>query len=384
MPILKKIAVSNFRNIEFQELEFSPNVNCISGGNGEGKTNLLDAIYYLSMTKSAFSNTDKYNFRHGTDVFSLCGTYLMHPETATPEGTSEEEEITKFAIQVNASGEKKLKKDDKTYNKVSDHIGTLPIVMVSPSDISLVSDSGDQRRKFVNSVLSQMDREYLSAAQQYNRLLAQRNTLLKGQSPDTSLLSVIDARMAAPARKIFEARKSFMEGLRPVIADYYRVLSSDSEQVDVEYRSELCSDGSSADSPLSIEDLFSRNLRKDLAMGYTTSGIQRDDFVFTMGGHPIRRCGSQGQQKSFIVSLKFAQYDLMKENYGFAPTLLLDDVFDKLDIDRISNLLSMVAGNEFGQIFITDSNKVRLSGILDKFTSDRAYFETSGGNFSRL
>lgn len=384
MPILKKIAVSNFRNIEFQELEFSPNVNCISGGNGEGKTNLLDAIYYLSMTKSAFSNTDKYNFRHGTDVFSLCGTYLMHPETATPEGTSEEEEITKFAIQVNASGEKKLKKDDKTYNKVSDHIGTLPIVMVSPSDISLVSDSGDQRRKFVNSVLSQMDREYLSAAQQYNRLLAQRNTLLKGQSPDTSLLSVIDARMAAPAKKIFEARKSFMEGLRPVIADYYRVLSSDSEQVDVEYRSELCLDGSSADSPLSIEDLFSRNLRKDLAMGYTTSGIQRDDFVFTMGGHPIRRCGSQGQQKSFIVSLKFAQYDLMKENYGFAPTLLLDDVFDKLDIDRISNLLSMVAGNEFGQIFITDSNKVRLSGILDKFTSDRAYFETSGGNFSRL
>ena len=384
MPILKKIAVSNFRNIEFQELEFSPNVNCISGGNGEGKTELLDASYYLSMTKSAFSNTDKYNFRHGTDVFSLCGTYLMHPETATPEGTSEEEEITKFAIQVNASGEKKLKKDDKTYNKVSDHIGTLPIVMVSPSDISLVSDSGDQRRKFVNSVLSQMDREYLSAAQQYNRLLAQRNTLLKGQSPDTSLLSVIDARMAAPAKKIFEARKSFMEGLRPVIADYYRVLSSDSEQVDVEYRSELCLDGSSADSPLSIEDLFSRNLRKDLAMGYTTSGIQRDDFVFTMGGHPIRRCGSQGQQKSFIVSLKFAQYDLMKENYGFAPTLLLDDVFDKLDIDRISNLLSMVAGNEFGQIFITDSNKVRLSGILDKFTSDRAYFETSGGNFSRL
>lgn len=383
MPILKKIAVSNFRNIEFQELEFSPNVNCISGGNGEGKTNLLDAIYYLSMTKSAFSNTDKYNFRHGTDVFSLCGTYLMHP-TATPEGTTAEEEITKFAIQVNASGEKKLKKDDKTYNKVSDHIGTLPIVMVSPSDISLVSDSGDQRRKFVNSVLSQMDREYLSAAQQYNRLLAQRNTLLKGQSPDTTLLSVIDARMAAPARKIFEARKSFMEGLRPVIADYYRVLSSDSEQVDVEYRSVLCSDGSSADSPLSIEDLFSRNLRKDLAMGYTTSGIQRDDFVFTMGGHPIRRCGSQGQQKSFIVSLKFAQYDLMKENYGFAPTLLLDDVFDKLDIDRISNLLSMVAGNEFGQIFITDSNKVRLSGILDKFTSDRAYFETSGGNFSRL
>ena len=384
MPILKKIAVSNFRNIEFQELEFSPNVNCISGGNGEGKTNLLDAIYYLSMTKSAFSNTDKYNFRHGTDVFSLCGTYLMHPETATPEGTTAEEEITKFAIQVNALGEKKLKKDDQTYNRVSDQSGTLPIVMVSPSDISLVSDSGDQRRKFVNSVLSQMDREYLSAAQQYNRLLAQRNTLLKGQSPDTSLLSVIDARMAAPARKIFEARKSFMEGLRPVIADYYRVLSSDSEQVDVEYRSELCSDGSSADSPLSIEDLFSRNLRKDLAMGYTTSGIQRDDFVFTMGGHPIRRCGSQGQQKSFIVSLKFAQYDLMKENYGFAPTLLLDDVFDKLDIDRISNLLSMVAGNEFGQIFITDSNKVRLSGILDKFTSDRAYFETSGGNFSRL
>lgn len=385
MPTLKKIAVSNFRNIEFQELEFSPNVNCISGGNGEGKTNLLDAIYYLSMTKSAFSNTDKYNFRHGTDVFSLCGTYLMNPANVVAgEDSGEDAEISKFAIQVNASGEKKLRKNDKTYNKVSDHIGTLPIVMVSPSDVTLVSDSGDQRRKFMNSVLSQMDRDYLSAAQQYNRLLAQRNTLLKGQSPDTALLSVIDARMSAPARKIFEARKAFMEGLRPVIADYYRVLSSDSEQVDAEYRSELCPDGSSADSALSIEDLFSRNLKRDLAMGYTTSGVQRDDFVFTMGGHPIRRCGSQGQQKSFIVSLKFAQYDLMKKNYGFAPTLLLDDVFDKLDIDRISNLLSMVAGNEFGQIFITDSNKVRLSGILDRFTSDRAYFETCAGSFKRL
>ena len=365
MPVLEKITVSNFRNIEFQELEFAPNVNCISGNNGEGKTNLLDAIYYLSMTKSAFSVPDSYIFRYGTDDFSVCGSFRMH------DGL-----LSKFSVSVNSSGEKKVKRDGKAYPRISAHIGTLPIVMVSPSDASLVSESGEERRKFVNSVLSQMDAAYLDAVQQYNRLLFQRNRYLKERNPDRSLLSVFNSGMARHASVVYGARKKFAEDLCPVISEFYASLSGGSETVDVQYKSDL----DKGDLGAVLENCTD----KDMALGYTSAGIQRDDFSFTMDGRPIRRCGSQGQQKSFIVSLKFAQYEIMKKAYGFAPVLLLDDVFDKLDMGRISNLLGMVSGNDFGQIFITDSNKVRLKGIVDNLTADRAYFETFGGKFEKI
>ena len=365
MPILEKIVISDFRNILLQELEFSPNVNCVSGNNGEGKTNLLDAIYYLSMTKSAFALSDKFNFRHGTDEFSLSGLYRME------NGLS-----SRFSVKMTSKGEKKMKRDEKQYGKVSEHIGVLPVVMVSPSDISMVSESGEERRRFVNAVLSQMDREYMTALQQYNRLLLQRNKMLKEQDVDRGLLEVIDMRMSAFAEPVFQARKKFVEELTPIVQEYYKALSGDSEQVSIEYDSEL--------SKASLEQILSASYDKDRVLKYTGAGIQRDDFLFKMNGHPIRRYGSQGQQKSFLVSLKFAQYELMKKNYGFAPILLLDDVFDKLDMSRISNLLEMVASNDFGQIFITDSNKVRMAGIVDKLTQDRAYFDTTAGTFRRL
>ena len=365
MPVLEKIVISDFRNIELQELEFSPNINCISGNNGEGKTNLLDAIYYLSMTKSAFSTSDKFTFRYGTEEFSLLGTYKMS------NGLS-----SRFALKMNSKGEKKVRRDDKPYGRVSEHIGALPIVMVSPSDISMVSESGDERRRFVNAVLSQMDAEYMSALQQYNRLLLQRNKMLKDMNPDRSLLEVIDMRMGALAQPIHEKRRKFVEDLKPVVAEYYKALSGGAEIVDIEYESDLFKG--------SLEDLMSASFEKDRILKYTTCGIQRDDFAFRMNGWPIRRHGSQGQQKSFLVSLKFAQYEIMKKSYGFAPILLLDDVFDKLDMGRISNLLQMVSGKDFGQIFITDSNKVRMSGIVDALTQDRAYFETKEGTFTRI
>lgn len=365
MPVLEKIVISDFRNIRLQELEFSPNVNCISGNNGEGKTNLLDAIYYLSMTKSAFASSDKFNFRHGTEEFSIAGSYRMENGLAS-----------RFAVKMTAKGEKKVRRDDKPYPKVSDHIGVLPVVMVSPADISLVSESGEERRRFVNAVLSQMDHEYMTALQQYNRLLMQRNKMLKEMDVDRSLLEVIDMRMGALAEPIYQARKKFVQDLVPVISEYYKAVSGGSEEVDIEYESELSKTG--------LESLLAASFEKDRIMKYTTSGVQRDDFIFRMGGHPIRRFGSQGQQKSFLVSLKFAQYELMKKNYGFAPVLLLDDVFDKLDMGRISNLLQMVASNDFGQIFITDSNKIRMSGIVDGLTQDRAYFETADGTFTKL
>ncbi|MBP5637719.1 MAG: DNA replication and repair protein RecF [Bacteroidales bacterium] len=364
MPILEKIVVQDFRNIAFQETAFSPNVNCITGLNGEGKTNLLDAIHYLSMTKSAFPVQDRYIWRYGTQAFTVAGTYTMESGLHS-----------RFSIRVSPEG-KKLLRDDKVISRVSAHIGTLPVVMVSPGDISLVSESGEERRRFANAVLSQMDREYLAAIQGYNKLLAQRNKMLKDASVDYGLMEVIDLRMEALGRPVFEARKRLCGDLAPVIGKYYSLISGGREEVGIEYRSDL--------EKGSLAELLAAQREKDAVLRYTGIGLQRDDLLFTMNGEPIRRCGSQGQQKSFLVALKFAQYEIMNQAYGYAPTLLLDDVFDKLDLGRISNLIGMVAGNDFGQIFITDSNKVRLGGIVGEITEDCSYFEASGGVFTRV
>ncbi len=365
MPILKKIVVQDFRNIALQELSFSPNINCISGNNGEGKTNLIDAIYYLSMTKSALGSSDRFNFRYGTDAFAIAGSYIM------PNGLE-----SRFSVSVSSDGEKKVKRDDKPYKRVSEHVGVLPIVLVSPSDISMVSESGEERRRFMNAVLSQMDHAYLDNVQQYNRYLLQRNRLLKSSDPDPDLLDAFDARLSILAAPIAEGRKNLAESLAPVVQAYYTELSGGREEVGIEYRTDA-DRGELAAQLRACRD-------RDRALKYTSVGVQRDDFLFTMNGYPIRKCGSQGQQKSFLVSLKFAQYEIMKESYGFAPILLLDDLFDKLDMNRVSNLLSMVAGSDFGQIFLSDSNKVRLAGIVDALTEDRSYFETVDGTFTRM
>lgn len=363
MATLIKSVIRNFRNIELQELEFSPNINCISGGNGEGKTNLLEAIWYLSMTKSPFTTSDRFNYRYGSDSFAIGGTYMMHGGVSS-----------KFSIQVNGAG-KTMKRDDKTYSRISEHIGILPIVMVSPSDTAMVSESGEERRKFTNSVLSQMDRNYLSGIQQYTKVLLQRNKMLKDGITDDVLLSTFDDMLSSLAGPVFERRAEFCRNITPIVRKYYGQISGEKEEVGIEYRSDL-SDGR-------LSDILRENRARDAALKYTAAGIQRDDFIFTMDGHPIRRHGSQGQQKSFLVALKFAQYELMKSNCGFPPMLLLDDLFDKLDMERVSNLLKMVADSDFGQIFLSDSNKVRIKGIVDSITSDRAYFETKGGVFTR-
>lgn len=360
---IKKIVVQNFRNIALQELEFCPNINCISGGNGEGKTNLLDAIWYLSMAKSTFATSDRFNFRHGCESFALSGLYSL------PSGPD-----TRISVQVDSSG-KKFRRDDKPYTRLSDHIGLLPVVMVSPADVSMVSESGEERRKFSNAVLSQMSSEYLDAVQNYSRLLAQRNKLLKDGPADFALLEVIDDRMEAFSVPVFEGRRSLAEGLSPLVQEFYAKISGGKESVRVEYRSDLHKG--------SLSEIFLSHRERDAVLHYTTAGVQRDDFIFEMDGYPIRKCGSQGQQKSFLVALKFAQYAIMKERYGYAPILLLDDLFDKLDMSRVQNLLTMVAGSDFGQIFLSDSNKVRLNGIVDGITADRTYYEAKGGAFLR-
>ena len=360
---LKKIVVQDFRNIELQELEFCPNINCISGGNGEGKTNLMDAIWYLSMTKSAFSTSDRFNFRFGCNGFALSGLYSM------PSGPD-----TRVSIRVNGSG-KTLRRDDKPYPRLADHIGLLPVVMVSPADAAMVSETGEERRKFANAVISQMSPEYLSAVQNYSRLLLQRNAMLKDGQPDWALMDIIDSQMESFASPVHSMRAALAEDLSKRIQEFYGRISGGKESVGISYRSDLESG--------KLADIFRSRREKDSILKFTTAGIQRDDLLFEMDGRPIRRCGSQGQLKSFLVALKFAQYSLMKERCGYAPILLLDDLFDKLDMGRVQNLLTMVAGNDFGQIFLSDCNKVRLSGIVDGITSERTYYEAKGGVFSR-
>ena len=365
MATLQKIVIQDFRNIQLQELAFSPNINCISGGNGEGKTNLLDAIWYLSMTKSAFSTSDRFNFRYGTSAFAISGTYAM------PGGSS-----ARFSVRVQDGGQKSVRRDDKPYERISAHIGVLPIVMVSPADTAMVSEAGEERRKFVNAVLSQMEQPYLADVQQYNRLLLQRNKLLKAGVWDEDLLTTFDERLSALAVPIYERRKSFCERLVPVVQQYYAEISGGREQVGIDYRSDLQKG--------ELGEILRAHRDRDQVFKFTTAGVQRDDFLFTMDGHPIRRCGSQGQQKSFLVALKFAQYEVMKAAYGYPPIMLLDDLFDKLDMNRVGNLLRLVADKEFGQIFLSDSNKVRTESIVDTLTADRSYFETAGGVFTPI
>lgn len=363
MPTLEKITITDYRNIAMQELEFSPKLNCIWGDNGEGKTNLIDAIYYLSMTKSSSGATDTFNVRHGCTRFGLCGTYRMENGVES-----------RISIELGEDG-KKIRRDGKVC-KANEHIGTLPVVMVSPGDIALVSESGLDRRKFLNGVLSQLDRKYLSDIQQYTRLLAQRNKMLKEDRIDGELLKVMDLRMSACAAPVYGARRKFSENLALAVRDYYSAISGGSGEVGVSYVSDLDK------GPL--EDLLCERMDRDLAQHFTTAGLQRDDLLFTIDGLPLRRCGSQGQQKSFLVAMKFAQYDIMKQTYGFAPTLLLDDIFDKLDRRRISNLLQMVAGQDFGQIFVTDCNKSRIMETIEAITSQRAYYETADGCFTAV
>ncbi len=360
---IKKIVIQNYKNIALQELEFSPNINCISGSNGEGKTNLLDAINYLSMTKSFITSLDKYNFRYNEDQFSISANYLMSNG-----------QDCRFSVSVSKKGDKKLKKEDKLYSRISEHIGILPIVVISPLDVSLISDSGEERRKFLNSFLSQIDKEYLDVLLKYNRVLSQRNQYLKSNiNIDDDLLLSFDTKLSYFADIIYNKRKDLIKELIPLFKKYYALLSSEKEEVDILYKSDLEHN--------KLDELLLENRQKDKVLKFTTKGIHRDEVLFIMNEHLIRRTGSQGQQKSFLVSIKFAQYELMKKYFSYEPILLLDDVFDKLDMSRISNLISMVAGDDFGQIFITDSNKVRMSKIVDNITKDRKYFEVTQGVF---
>jgi DNA replication and repair protein RecF len=357
---LKKISITNFKNISEAQINFSPKINCITGFNGSGKTNLLDAVYYLSMTKSFFSGMDLYTIKYNTDMTSLHGEYIRE------DGTEE-----KISLSLDSQGEKHIKRNAKNYNRLSDHVGLIPIVMVSPADTCLINESGEERRKFLNAILSQLDREYLRKLQNYNQLLIQRNRLLKGINISDDLLSAFSEQLSFNASYIFKSRKEFCDKFLPVVTYYYNMLSGGRESIAIDYKSDL--------EESSLLDLLIKNKERDKLFKYTTVGIHRDDLIFLMNGYPIRKCGSQGQQKSFLISLKLAQFSIMKNIHISPPILLLDDVFDKLDMMRVEYLLRLVSSDFFGQIFITDSNKVRITNILDSINKDSISLEIENG-----
>lgn len=361
---LRKITLHDFKNIDDATLEFSPKINCISGNNGAGKTNLLDAVYYLSMTKSYFSASDQYILRYGTEEAIVSGVYEM--------GDGFQERV---GISVRRNG-KTVTRGGKAYERFSDHIGLLPIVMVSPADTSLINDSGDERRKYMNFILSQTDRNYLRHIQQYSQLLLRRNKLLKDGAGQELLIDTITEQMEPHAQYVYEARKKLCDQLLPITREFYAKLSGGAEQIFLEYRSSL------DETPFT--ELMEKNNEKDRILGFTLAGIQRDELVFMLDGHPLRKCGSQGQQKTFLLALKLAQMKFMQDVYGLKPVILLDDVFDKLDMSRVEYLLSIVSSSEFGQIFMSDSNKVRIDRIISTLGADCANFTVVDGKYSRL
>ncbi len=359
---LNKLSLLDFKNIKDASLHFSPKLNCITGLNGSGKTNLLDAVYYLSMTKSYFSSTDLHSISYDSEKCRISGDYVREDDT-----------IENINIIIGREGEKSVKRNLKAYSRLSDHVGLIPIVMVSPYDSCLINESGEERRRFINSILSQLDKEYLRKIQNYNHLLFQRNKLLKNQIINEDLLFAYSVKMAENATYIYKSRGEFTKLLVPLAGKYYKLLSGEREEIEIFYKSDL--DNSTP------EAMFEKSLERDKMLKYTTSGIQRDDLLFYMDGHPYKIFGSQGQQKSFLISLKLAQFEIMRKIYERTPILLLDDVFDKLDMERVEALLNLVSSNLFGQIFVTDSNKVRVESILKKINGSSASFEVVSGRF---
>ena len=360
---LKRLSLLNFKNLSQTDIALSEGINCFVGDNGAGKTNVLDAIYYLSMSKSAFTMTDGQSVRHGEEFFFTEGTY-------STDGGGQEQVVCSFSRRTG----KVLKRNGKEYDRVADHVGLFPVVIVSPRDTDLITDAAEERRRYLNGFISQLDRVYLNSIMRYNAVLTERNRFLKSSS-DEAMLQIYDMQLAEHGTRVYEARQKMVERMQPMVAEYYRTLSDDREQVEIEYRSEL------QDMPM--QDVLLRARERDIVNQFTTAGVHRDDLVFRIGGYPLRKYGSQGQQKSFLIALKLAQYRLLAEATGEKPILLLDDLFDKLDMGRVEQLLTIVSHDDFGQICITDCNKVRLESTLARAEKEYALFTVEGGDVGR-
>jgi DNA replication and repair protein RecF len=365
---LQSLHLINFKSYQELELTLSPKINCFVGANGSGKTNLLDAVHYLSLCKSYFTATDSLNVRHGQDFFLVQGEFQL-------------DDAAEFISCGFKAGQKKvMKRNKKNYDKLSEHIGLIPLIIASPSDAELIYGGSEDRRRFMDSAISQYNSQYLDALVKYNKALAQRNSLLKdfGRSGggDPDMLEVWDAQLAMYGEPIFQIRKQFVEELTGVFLEFYQHISNGSEQVQLVYDSQLAK--------AALDILLKQSVQKDMALEYTSCGIHKDDVVFTQDGYPMKRVGSQGQQKTLLVSLKLAELSLIRTKTGKQPILLLDDIFDKFDASRVMQLIKLVSGHTFGQIFITDTDRNNITELLNEITSDFKIFETSASGINQI
>jgi DNA replication and repair protein RecF len=355
---LQKLALTNFKNYELNELEFSPKINCFTGNNGVGKTNVLDAIHYLSLTKSFFNNIDSISIRHGEEYFIIQGSFIRDGEE------------DKIYCAFQRQKQKLLKRNGKEYHKLSDHIGRYPVVMISPADSALITEGSEDRRRFMNKIISQYNAEYLDSALRYTKALQQRNKLLKDFRAsgkfDRDALSIWDSQLVKYGNYVFSEREILVNELIPVFQEYYSLISSGREKVRLKYRSHLAEG--------SFQEVLDNSLSKDRALEYTTVGIHKDDLILEMDEFPVKALGSQGQQKSYLVALKLAKFDYIKRKAGFSPVLLLDDIFDKFDAGRVEQIIRLVGNHRFGQIFITDTHQNRLQEILSSHNTEYKLF----------
>ena len=376
--ILEKLSLINYKNIREATLDLSPKINCMIGSNGVGKTNILDAVYFLSFCHSASNPIDSTIIRHGEDFLFVEGVYSRKSDSAASISPSS------FLLPLSSTiscgmkrGTKKhFRRDKKEYRRLSEHIGLIPLVMVSPSDTLLIDGGSEERRRLMDMVISQYDHTYMESVNRYNKALQQRNTMLKQETePDPEVMSLWEEQMAVEGERIYQRRDAFVRELTPIFQRYYERISGNREQVAIEYISH-CQRGP-------LLEVIQRDRAKDRIMGYSLHGVHRDDLVFTLGGHPIRREGSQGQHKTFVVALKLAQFDFLRRtNGGNTPILLLDDIFDKLDASRVEQIVTLVAGEEFGQIFITDTNRSHLDQILAASSHDYKIFHVDDGEIN--
>ena len=360
--VLQKISILNYKNIREAELEFSANINCFVGHNGEGKTNLLDAIYYLSFCKSAFSSMDSQVICHDADFFAIEGLYV-----------DENGESNVVYAGMKRGTKKHIKRNKKEYKRFSQHIGLVPLVFVSPSDTLLIEGGSEERRRLMDIVISQYDYSYIEALTRYNRALQQRNAMLKqDDEPDMTLMEVLEEEMACQGEIVYGKRMKFVEELIPVFQDVYNHIAEHKETVSLRYVSH-CQRGP-------LLDVIRRDRHKDRAVGYSLHGVHRDDLEMMLGDYMMKREGSQGQNKTFVIALKLAQFNFLKRTVSrTTPLLLLDDIFDKLDSGRVEQIVKLVSGDSYGQIFITDTNRDHLDKILQHSVSDYKLFYVSNG-----
>jgi len=358
--IINKLSVINYKNIRQAEIVCSVKTNCFFGNNGMGKTNLLDAIYYLSFCKSHINTPDSRLIRNEEDLCVLQGSY---------DYGGREEDI--FCA-IRRGQRKQFRRNKKEYERLSEHIGLLPLVMVSPDDSDLIRGGSDERRRFVDMVISQYDKQYLNSLIQYNKAVVQRNVLLRERQNNASLYDVLEMQMATYGQHIYEKRVMFIETLIPLFSEYHKMICNSGETVGLRYASQLA-DGD-------LEKMLSESRARDMATGYSLVGVHKDDIEMTLDEHLIRRIGSQGQNKTYLIALKLAQYSYIASKVATKPILLLDDIFDKLDADRVEKIIGLVSGDRFGQIFITDTNRKYLDRILEAIEQDYSLFKVEQGN----